>query len=42
MEDGGLRQEGREEYGVEGLPVTLIFRTCKVAGGGAKKDLRDR
>ena len=42
MENGDLRQEGQEEDGVEGLPVPLLFGVCKVAGGGAKKDLRDR
>ena len=42
MENGDLCQEGREEDGVEGLPVLLLFGACEVAGGGAKKDLRDR
>ena len=42
MENGDLRQEGREEDGVEGLPVPLLFGAFEVAGGGAKKDLCDR
>ena len=42
MENGELHQEGREEDGVEGLPVPLIFGSFEVAGGGAKKGLRDR
>ena len=41
MENGDLRQEGREEDGVEGLPVPLLFGAFEVAGGGAKKDLHD-
>ena len=41
MENGNLRQEGREENGVEGLPVPFLFRTYEVASGGAKKGLRD-
>ena len=42
MENGDLRQEGRDEDGVEGLTVPLLFGAFEVAGGGAKKDLRDR
>ena len=42
MENGDLRQEGREEDGFEGLPVPLLFGSFEVAGGGAKKGLRDR
>ena len=42
MENGDLRQEGREEDDVEGLPVPLLFGAFEVAGGGAKKYLRDR
>ena len=42
MENGGLYQEGRKEDGVEGLPVPFIFCSFEVAGGGAKKALRDR
>ena len=41
MENGDLHQERREENGVEGLPVLLLFQACKVAGGGAKKYLCD-
>ena len=41
MENGDLRQEGREEDVVERLPVPLIFGSFEVAGGGAKKGLRD-
>ena len=41
MENGNLRQEGRGEDGVEGLPVLLLFGAFEVAGGGAKKDLCD-
>ena len=41
MENGDLCQEGREEEGVEGLPVPLLFGSFEVAGGGAKKGLRD-
>ena len=40
MENGNLRQEGREEDGVEGLPVPLLFGAFEVASGGAKKGLR--
>ena len=42
MENGGLCQEGRKEDGVEGLPIPLLFCSFEVAGGGAKKALRDR
>ena len=42
MENEDLRQEGREEDGVEGLPVTLLFGAFEVAGGGAKKGLGDQ
>ena len=42
MENGGLCQEGRKEDGVEGMPVLLLFCSFEVAGGGAKKALRDR
>ena len=42
MENGNLYQEGREEYRVEGLPVPLLFGAFEVAGGGAKKGLRNR
>ena len=41
MDNGDLRNKGQEEEGVEGLPVQLLFGACEVAGGGAKKDLRD-
>ena len=41
MENGDLRQEGREEDGIEGLPVPLLFGACEVCGGGAKNDHRD-
>ena len=42
MENGGLCQEGRKKDGVEGLPVPLLFWCLEVAGGGAKKGLRDQ
>ena len=42
MENGDLLQEGQEQNGIEGLPFPLVFRACEVAGGGAKKDLRDQ
>ena len=31
----------RDEDGVEGLTVPLLFGAFEVAGGGVKKDLRD-
>ena len=36
-----LREEWREEDGVERRPVLLIFRVREVAGGGAKENFRD-
>ena len=42
MENVGLCQEGRKEDSVEGLPVPLLFWCFEVAGGDAKKALRDR
>ena len=41
MEDCGLRQKWREEDDVAGSPVALFLGSREVAGGGAKKDLRD-
>ena len=41
MDNGDLRQEGREEDGVEGLSVPLLFGSFEVAGGGLKKGLSD-
>ena len=41
MENGNFSQEGREEDGVEVLPVPLLFGAFEVVGGGAKKGLRD-
>ena len=41
MENGDLCQEGREEDGVEGLPVLLLFGSFDVASSGAKNGLRD-
>ena len=42
MEDCGLRQKRREEDSIAGSPVYLLLGLRKVAGGGSKKDLRDR
>ena len=42
MENGDLRQEGREEDSIEGLPFPLLFGSFEVTGGGAKKGLCDR
>ena len=42
MEDCSLRQKWREEKSVTGIPVSLLLGSREVAGGGAKKDLRDR
>ena len=41
MDDCGLRQKRRDEDGVAGSPVSLFLGSREVAGGGAKKDLRD-